>query len=120
MKKDVLLKFPSDERGFYKELKTNVNNLITTDLYKRAVVVLWVKLFFYFLLFAGSNACLYLIDYSGNGAWLTVNYISIGLMGILLAFNASHDAAHNAFSTSERINNFIYTLTFNLQGVSGY
>jgi linoleoyl-CoA desaturase len=42
------------------------------------------------------------------------------LSGILLAFNAAHDAAHNTFSKHARVNNFIYLLTFNLQGVSGY
>jgi linoleoyl-CoA desaturase len=76
-------------------------------------------MFVYLLVFIGSYASLYLFDHS-NVIILTVNYSLIGLSGILLAFNASHDAAHQAFSRKSWKNNLVYTITFNLQGVNGY
>lgn len=120
MKKDTLLKYPTDQSGFYQDLKETVQARITQNVHKKAVVLLWVKLCFYSALFCSSYSCLYLFDHSGNVFLLSLNYIFIGLAGILLAFNASHDAVHNTFSARKYINNIIYTLTFNLQGVNGY
>lgn len=42
----------------------------------------------------------------------------LGLSGILLAFNCSHDCVHNTFSKHKKLNQAIYYITFNLQGVN--
>lgn len=79
---------------------------------------LWLKLFFYTLMFTGSYTLLVFAHYQ-NLLLLTLNYMVLGLSGILLAFNAAHDAVHGTFSENRRINHFIFTLCFNLQGVNG-
>jgi linoleoyl-CoA desaturase len=47
-----------------------------------------------------------------------LNYILLGLSGLLLAFNCSHDCVHNTFSNNKKLNSVIYYVTFNLQGVN--
>lgn len=117
---NTVLKFPKDDSGFYEQLKQEVNTLVTHNRHRNAVKFLWIKLFFYSTLFAISYSLLFIIDYSDHSYLLIGNYSVIGMAGILLAFNASHDAVHNTFSKKKYINHFIYNITFNLQGVSGY
>lgn len=50
---------------------------------------------------------------------LLVVYAVIGVSSILIALNLSHDAAHNSFAKSKKINN-ILVYTFDLLGASGY
>jgi linoleoyl-CoA desaturase len=105
---------------FFKSLNKEVEEMIEKkDLLKKAKRKLYIKTLFYVLLFAGSYSCLYVLDHlSFTG--LAINYVLIGLTGILLAFNTSHDACHGSFSKSKRLNYWVYHLTFNLQGTNAY
>ncbi|HZY80020.1 MAG TPA: acyl-CoA desaturase [Cyclobacteriaceae bacterium] len=118
MNTNVKLKFPEAD-DFFSELQLHVKQTVTTDVHKKSVRLLWLKLFFYFLLFSASYASLYVFNHEKLFT-LVINYILIGLSGILLAFNASHDAAHRTFSRRPWVNELIYTITFNLQGVNGH
>lgn len=119
MSTHVKLKFPQGDE-FFNDLKQQVKNAVTPEEHKKSVALLWIKMFFYCLLFIASCAALYFIDHQGSVTLLTLNYICIGLSGLLLAFNASHDAAHHTFSRKSWKNEIIYSITFNLQGVNGY
>ena len=88
-------------------------------LLKKARKILYIKTVFYIILFAGAYSSLFLLDHS-SFINLAVNYVLIGLTGILLAFNVSHDACHGSFSKNKRVNYWMYHLTFNLQGTNAY
>lgn len=47
-------------------------------------------------------------------------YCMIGLSALLLAFNISHDAAHNAIFRNKQWNDWLFACTFNLQGNNAY
>lgn len=112
-----MIKFKKETNHFYKSLKNDVNLILTKKVIKKARRKLWIKFIFYFFLFMISIASLYFVNYN-NIFWLIINYIFIGLIGILLAFNISHDAVHNTISNSKKLNSFIYHFTFNLQGTN--
>jgi linoleoyl-CoA desaturase len=105
---------------FFRSLDKEVDEMIEKNgLLKKAKRVLYIKTAFYILLFAGMYLSLYLIDHSSFIS-LALNYVLIGLTGILLAFNVSHDACHGSFSKNKKLNYWIYHLTFNLQGTNAY
>ncbi len=78
---------------------------------------LWVKLVLYALVFAGSYISLLYVQHESYLLFL-VNFMLIGFSGILLAFNAAHDAVHGTFAANKKINRTIFSLCFNLQGVN--
>ena len=105
---------------FFRSLDKEVDEMIATkDLLKKARKLLYIKTAFYTIVFAGAYSALYVIDHSSFIS-LAFNYVLIGLTGILLAFNVSHDACHGSFSKNKRINYWVYHLTFNLQGTNAY
>jgi linoleoyl-CoA desaturase len=89
------------------------------NLISRARRLLWVKLGFYAALFCAAYTGLLL---SQPTRWWepAIWYILTGLSGMLLAFNAAHDAVHSTFSKSRTTNGMIFSITFNLQGLSGH
>ncbi len=105
---------------FYQKLQQEVNLALQTDDYlAKAKRLLWLKLAFYSLIFCGSYV--FLLHHPTQSFFsLLINYIILGWSGILLAFNAAHDAAHGTFSRQRWVNQLIYHLTFNLQGVNAY
>jgi len=115
------IKFQSGSSSlFFKSLDKEVDEMIRTKgLLKKARRLLYIKTVFYILMFSGTYASLYLSDHSSFGS-LAFNYVLIGLTGILLAFNVSHDACHGSFSKNKKINYWMYHLTFNLQGTNAY
>jgi len=115
------IKFQSgSSSAFFKSLDKEVDEIIETKgLLKKGKKILYIKTIFYVLLFAGIYSSLYLIDHSSFIS-LAVNYVLIGLTGILLAFNVSHDACHGSFSKNKKVNYWMYHLTFNLQGTNAY
>jgi linoleoyl-CoA desaturase len=113
------IQFAPSNHQFYKQLSAQVRNTITDADKQKAKRYLWAKLVVFSGLFITANVLLYLPIHD-NAMALVVNYIAIGWIGILLAFNASHDAAHNTFSKKQSINYWIYHITFNLQGVNAY
>lgn len=112
------IKFQKDSALFYKALKEEVQHLLTPKNLQYAQRFLWLKLLFFSSLFVGAYVHLVLGSNTASWPLLLVNYIFIGWSGILLAFNAAHDAAHQTFGKSKRINALIYHITFNLQGVN--
>lgn len=105
---------------FFRSLDKEVQKMIEEKgLLKKAKKRLYIKTVFYTLLFAGAYSSLYLIDHLSFSS-LAINYVLIGITGILLAFNVSHDACHGAFSKNKRLNYWMYHLTFNLQGTNAY
>ncbi|HEX6847538.1 MAG TPA: acyl-CoA desaturase [Chitinophagaceae bacterium] len=106
--------------AFFRSLDKEVDELIErSGLLKKAKKLLYIKTIFYIILFAGSYSGLYFIDYS-SFIGLAFNYALVGLTGILLAFNISHDACHGSFSKNKKVNYWMYHLTFNLQGTNAY
>ena len=106
--------------SFFKSLDKDVQAMIgASDLAKKAKRLLYLKTVFYVLLFAGSYSLLFIIDHA-TFAGLSLNYVLIGLTGILMAFNVSHDACHGSFSKNKTVNYWVYHLTFNLQGTNAY
>jgi linoleoyl-CoA desaturase len=105
---------------FFKALDKEVDEMIERNgLLKKARKILYIKTVFYVLLFAGTYSSLYLL-YHSSFISLAFNYVLIGLTGILLAFNVSHDACHGSFSKNKKVNYWMYHLTFNLQGTNAY
>src|SRR4030095_1485902 len=105
---------------FFRSLDKEVDEMIERNgLLKKARKILYIKTILYILLFAGTYLSLYLIDHSSFIS-LALNYVLIGLTGILLAFNVSHDACHGSFSKNKMLNYWMYHLTFNLQGTNAY
>src|ERR1051326_8738043 len=106
--------------GFFNSLNKNVEHLLSSsDLLAKAKRLLWSKMIFYFLMHAGSYALLFLLPHR-ELASLIFNYIFIGLSGIFLAFNVSHDACHETFSKNKAVNHWLYHLSFNMQGTNAY
>lgn len=115
------IKFQSGSSSpFFRSLDKEVEELMAkNNLLRKGRRMLYVKATFYILLFTAAYSSLYFIDHSSFNS-LAFNYILIGLTGILLAFNVSHDACHGSFSKNKKINYWIYHLTFNLQGTNAY
>lgn len=115
------IKFKNSHKDqFYTNLKNQVSKLLKKDNFlAKAKLLLWIKLTFYFILFLGGYIYLLQANHTSLFA-LILNYILVGLTGILLAFNAAHDAAHSTFSRKKWVNDLIYYLSFNLQGVNAY
>ena len=106
--------------AFFNSLDKEVkHHVFSTGIYRRAKRSLWVKMFFYFLLHLGSYLLLFFQPYSQESS-LIFNYIFVGLSGLLLAFNVSHDACHDTFSKNKNINYWLYHLSFNMQGTNAY
>lgn len=115
------IKFQSGSSSpFFKALDKEVIEMLKEkDLLKKAKRKLYIKAAFYILVFAGSYSALFIIEHSSFVS-LASNYIIIGITGILLAFNVSHDACHGSFSSNKNVNYWFYHLTFNLQGTNAY
>jgi len=112
-----MIKFKKDSNQFYKTLKKEVNMAITKKIVYKAKKLLWIKFSIYFLLFIFGLITLY-SNIHNNLFLLIINYLIIGQIGILLAFNIAHDAVHNTISKYKKLNSFIYHFIFNLQGTN--
>lgn len=112
------IRFKKATSSFYSELREEVNLLLTDEVMKKAGRLMIIKFLLYALTFLLLYANLF-NPYISDKSWLvTLNYIALGLTGILLAFNCAHDCVHNTFSKYKQLNRIIYYITFNLQGVN--
>src|SRR6185295_12863322 len=104
------IKFPIGSSSvFFNALNKDIERVLSrTKLLMNAKRLLWCKLVFYFLLHAGAYMILFLFPLGKTG--LLLDYIAIGLTGILLAFNVSHDACHETFSKNRKLNGLLYHL----------
>lgn len=87
------------------------NRFANREMYAKLIFfpALWLSL--YVLLLSG---------WVQNPVYQLIVYTSFGLTGILMAFNLSHDAAHQSIFRNPRWNAWLYFLSFNLQGVNAY
>lgn len=115
------IKFPkSTSSDFAHTIKTTAAKFSTRyNLLKMAKRELWLKFIFYSLLYISLYIITLRINWS-NQLYFLFGYVMFSLTGILLAFNASHDSAHQTFSNKKWVNNIIFRFTFNLQGVNSY
>lgn len=112
------IKFKKKSSDFYKELIEETNLILTETKIRKAKLLIQIKFAFYFSIFIILYFNLFNPYITESRAFIYLNFIALGLFGILLAFNCSHDCVHNTFSKSRKLNNFIYYITFNLQGVN--
>ena len=76
-----------------------------------------VKTVFYFLLVFVFYGLLYT---SGTLVGFYTFYLLTGVAVLLLAFNVSHDAAHDVITKNKRLNSWLFAWSFNLQGNNAY
>ena len=114
------IKFPiGSSSAFFNALNKDVERILSgTKLLMNAKRLLWVKTVFYFLLHVGAYVALFAFPLGKTG--LLFSYTFIGLTGIHLAFNVSHDACHETFSKNRKLNHWLYHLSFNMQGPNAY
>jgi len=106
--------------AFFRSLDRDVQRMIRlSSLKSNAKRCLWTKMVFYFILHFSSYVMLFLVAHPAF-AGLLLNYIWVGISGILLAFNVAHDACHGTFHSKKSINHWLYHLSFNLQGTNAY
>jgi linoleoyl-CoA desaturase len=115
------IKFPQgSSSAFFTSLNSEVNRIIqNTRLIQNGKKLLWFKFGFYLTLHISSYILLYSHLTSG-GPWLVLNYVFIGVTGLLITYNVSHDACHETFSKKKWLNNLLYQFTFNIQGTNAY
>jgi len=105
---------------FFQSLDKELGQLISgTDIVQRTKRELWIKMIFYSLLHISSYLVLFLIEHERMEG-LVLTYVFIGLSGLLLGFNVSHDALHETFSKNKKVNHWLYHFSFNIQGTNAY
>ncbi|MCP4521140.1 MAG: hypothetical protein GY827_05560 [Cytophagales bacterium] len=112
------IKFKHSNTNFYNDLNQRVQQLISPEILLKSSKLMKVKFFVYFLLFISLYSLLFIDVINSNFLLLTISYCLFGLSGILLAFNASHDAVHNTLFKKRIYNKIAHYLIFNLQGVN--
>lgn len=116
-----VIKFATNKKElqFYQSLKEGVNDYLKAHNYSgygtplhifKATLFFCIYLFSYLLLLFGHLTDIALIGL----------YASLGITGLLVAFNVSHDACHESFIGNKTWNNIIYSLTFNMLGTNAY
>ncbi len=115
------IKFTSGgSSSFFNALDQEVQmRILQTPAMDEAKRLLWIKTAFYFGLHISAYLLLFFKG-SDNVHGLAFNYIFIGMSGILLAFNVSHDACHGSYGKNKTLNYWLYHLSFNMQGTSAY
>jgi len=114
------IKFPIGSSSvFFNALNTDIERILSrTSLLMNAKKLLWLKMVSYFMIHVCAYLALFLFPLGKTG--LLAAYTFIGLSGILLAFNVSHDACHETFSKNKKLNTWLYHLSFNMQGPNAY
>ncbi len=106
--------------AFFQSLDNEIGKLLSsTGLLVNAKRKLWIKMIFYFLLHASAYLILFLVPHK-EITGLLFSYAFVGLSGLLLGFNVSHDALHGSFSKNKRVNQWLYHISFNIQGNNAY
>jgi len=113
------LKLATDKgTDFYCELNEKVNAYFSENkIEKTGNKTMIFKIFLYFGL---DILFYYLMITSKTELSFYTFYLLMGLSVLLTAFNVSHDAAHNVAVKSKFWNNFLFSLSFNLQGNNAY
>lgn len=105
--------------AFFSALSKSVDAYLKTLPNGRyANALLWMKAILFISLFWGAYLLILFGDLPGWGIILL--YASLGVSGLLVAFNVSHDAAHHALSSNRAVNKWLYYFTFNTLGTNAY
>lgn len=119
MEHPIRFRVKNQDDPFFQELHTEVNQYLQQQLngpYANYLNV--VKGVLYLSLFWGSYAT---ILGSGLPDWaILIGYAAMGIFGLFIAFNISHDAAHGTLSRQPWLNKLTYYLTFNPLGTDAY
>jgi len=113
------LKFIKDEgTAFYKELNEELGRYFSQNkLEKTGNNIMYIKIVLYF----GLDLLFYILMVTSTDLLsFFVFYLLMGFFVLLTAFNVSHDAAHGVAVKSKYWNNFLFSLSFNLQGNNAY
>ncbi len=115
------IKFRVNNRddAFFQALQKEVSTWLDKQKNGRyANTLMLVKGVLFLSLFWGAYA---LILFGGFSSIATILlYASMGVSGLLIAFNISHDACHDALTSSKLFNKVVYYLTFNPLGTDAY
>ena len=117
---DSVIKYERNTNAllFLKTLRKRANNyFIENNISKNANGLVVFKTLFFLSLFFISY--ILIISNKFSPGLVLVYAIVCGLSSVLILFNISHDASHNALFKSKKINRLL-TYTFNLIGGSGY
>lgn len=114
------LKFAKDEGNeFYQTLSNRIRQYFhDNNLSYRGDGVMYIKIALYFGLVGVFYALMITSSYSLPLFY--VFYLLMGLFVLLTAFNVSHDAAHGVAVKNKRLNDLLFSLSFNLQGNNAY
>lgn len=115
--KNIKFQKNTEDKLFLKELRTRVNDYFKCNAKhktanRKAVLKALALVGTYML----ANAWLFRAE---TFAHLLMAYATIGAFTIFVALNLAHDAAHNTFAPSKKINNLLL-YTFDMLGASGY
>ncbi|KAB2917644.1 MAG: acyl-CoA desaturase [Bacteroidetes bacterium] len=113
------LKFSKDEGSlFYSALTQRINTYFEANgLSHRGGSLMAFKICLYF----GLVALFYILTLASPSlAAFYIFYLLMGVFVLLTAFNVSHDAAHGVAVKNKKLNDFLFELSFNLQGNNAY
>jgi linoleoyl-CoA desaturase len=103
---------------FYHVLSQRVKQMLKEKNQSRyANRTMMFKTTFYFITVFVFYALLYMTT---TVAMFYTCYLLTGLGVLLLAFNVSHDAAHDVLSKNKKLNSWLFAWSFNLQGNNAY
>lgn len=113
------LQFGKDNGSeFYHVLSQRVKQMLAAKKKTRYANRLMIfKTILYFLLVFLFYGLLYA---STNLVWFYIFYLLTGIGVLLLAFNVSHDAAHDVITRDKKTNGWLFAWSFNLQGNNAY
>ena len=104
---------------FYLSLRAQVQKYLSdTSQDGFSTPLLWVKAMIYIAMFGGLYSFLFktgLPEWQYLGLWA-----GLGLTGVLMGLNVSHDAAHDSFFRNKNWNNILYYASFSLLGTNAY
>lgn len=112
------VKYQRAKNTFYTDVKKEVDKYLTEEKITKSRKYIILKFFFYFCLFVLFYLNIFNPEINSNLYLFILNYLFLGLTGILLAINTAHDCVHNTLSTNKKINDFIFYIVFNLQGIN--
>ena len=105
-------------REFSQEVKKRVNAYFEEqNISKHANAAMVIKTAVILGVYWGAYALIMLGGLSLNWMWALAVVMGIGMAGI--GFSITHDALHGAYSSNQRVNNFV-GLFFDLVGANGY
>ncbi len=107
----------NEDRDFVRALNTRVSSYFAMhQLKKHANTWGWSKASLLLLAYSLSYTTLF---QQNSYAGFVIGFAILGVLKIFLALNVAHDAAHNAFASSKKVNK-VLLLVFDLLGASGH